>query len=56
VRSQNLTYENYDRQMALVAEYTNPQTGQTQIIDRLSKLHDTEEAEFSMLIAIILDL
>jgi len=52
-RLSRICFIDYDRQMALVAEYTNPQTGQTQIIGigRLSKLHGTDEAEFSMLIA-----
>jgi acetyltransferase len=52
-RLSRICFIDYDRQMALVAEYTNPETGQSQIIGigRLSKLHSTDEAEFSMLIA-----
>ncbi|MFB2838952.1 bifunctional acetate--CoA ligase family protein/GNAT family N-acetyltransferase [Floridanema evergladense] len=52
-RLSRMCFIDYDRQMALVAEYNNPETGQTQIIGigRLSKLHGTDEAEFSMLIA-----
>ncbi|MFB2937849.1 bifunctional acetate--CoA ligase family protein/GNAT family N-acetyltransferase [Aerosakkonemataceae cyanobacterium BLCC-F154] len=52
-RLSRICFIDYDRQMALVAEYNNPDTGQTQIIGigRLSKLHGTDEAEFSMLIA-----
>ncbi|MGA9377917.1 MAG: bifunctional acetate--CoA ligase family protein/GNAT family N-acetyltransferase, partial [Phormidium sp.] len=52
-RLSRICFIDYDRQMALVAEYTNPETGQPQIIGigRLSKLHGTDEAEFSMLIA-----
>ncbi|MBE9227128.1 bifunctional acetate--CoA ligase family protein/GNAT family N-acetyltransferase [Phormidium sp. LEGE 05292] len=52
-RLSRICFIDYDRQMALVAEYTNPETGQPQIIgiSRLSKLHGTDEAEFSMLIA-----
>jgi acetyltransferase len=52
-RLSRICFIDYDRQMALVAEYNNPETGQPQIIgiSRLSKLHGTDEAEFSMLIA-----
>jgi len=52
-RLSRICFIDYDRQMALVAEYTNPETGVNEIIgiSRLSKLHGTDEAEFSMLIA-----
>ena len=52
-RLSRLCFIDYDREMALVAEHINPETGLHQIIGigRLSKLHGTNEAEFSMLIA-----
>lgn len=52
-RLSRICFVDYDRQMALVAEYTNPKTGENQIagISRLSKLHGTNEAEASILIA-----
>jgi len=59
--SQRITHErltricfiDYDREMALVAEHQNPQTGQRQIlaVGRLSKLHGTDAAEFAMLVS-----
>jgi acetyltransferase len=59
--SQRITHErltricfiDYDREMALVAEHQNPQTGTRQIlaIGRLSKLHGTDAAEFAMLVS-----
>jgi len=41
----------YDREIALVADYHNPQTGQNEIIGvgRLVKLRGTNEAEFALL-------
>ncbi len=43
----------YDREMALVVEYANPQTGDRHILGfgRLIKLHGTNEAEFGLLVA-----
>ena len=40
----------YDREMALVADYKDPQTGEREIIamGRLSRLYDRDEAEFSL--------
>jgi acetyltransferase len=59
--SQRITHErltricfiDYDREMALVADYKNPETGAHQIlaIARLSQLHGTRDAEFSMLVS-----
>ncbi|MEB3216312.1 MAG: GNAT family N-acetyltransferase, partial [Nostocales cyanobacterium 94392] len=59
--SQRITHErltricfiDYDREMALVAEYQDPQTAAKQIlaVARLSKLHGTDTAEFSMLVS-----
>jgi acetyltransferase len=43
----------YDREMALVADYHNPRTGQDEIIGvgRLIKARSTNEAEFALLIS-----
>lgn len=43
----------YDREMAIVADYENPETGEHEIlaVGRLSQLHGMREAEFSMLIS-----
>ncbi|PIG92320.1 bifunctional acetate--CoA ligase family protein/GNAT family N-acetyltransferase [Gloeocapsopsis sp. IPPAS B-1203] len=59
--SQRVTHErliricfiDYDREMALVAEYQNPQTKVSEILalGRLSKLHSTNEAEFALLVS-----
>ncbi len=51
-RLSRIVYIDYDREMALVAEYTDPQTHQKQIVGvgRLSKIYGTSDAEFSMLI------
>jgi acetyltransferase len=47
-----ICFIDYDREMALVAEYRNPQTEQDQIIGvgRLIKTRGTNEAEFALLI------
>lgn len=52
-RLSRLCFIDYDREMALVADRVNPETGENEIIGvgRLSKLHGTDEAEFSMLVA-----
>ena len=52
-RLQRICFIDYDREMALVAELTDPQTQQPQIIGvgRLSKQHLRPEAEFSMLVS-----
>jgi len=59
--SQRVTHErltrmcfiDYDREMALVADYKNPQTGEHEIlaVGRLSKLYGANEAEFAMLVS-----
>ncbi|MBD2667316.1 GCN5-related N-acetyltransferase [Richelia sinica FACHB-800] len=60
--SQRITHErltricfiDYDREMALVAEYQNPDTGVREIlaVGRLSKLHGNDgDAEFAMLVS-----
>jgi acetyltransferase len=48
-----ICFIDYDREMALVADYKNPDTGQHEIlaVGRLSKLHGTNEAEFAMLVS-----
>jgi acetyltransferase len=52
-RMMRLCFIDYDREMALVADYQDPETGAREIlaICRLSKLHGTNEAEFSMLVS-----
>ncbi len=59
--SQRITHErltricfiDYDREMALVAEYQNTETQETEIlaVGRLSKLHENNAAEFAMLVS-----
>ena len=59
--SQRITHErltricfiDYDREMALVAEYQNPETEKQEIlaVGRLSKLHGSNAAEFAMLVS-----
>ncbi|TAH48263.1 MAG: GNAT family N-acetyltransferase [Chloroflexota bacterium] len=51
-RLSRIVFIDYDREMALAAEYTDPATNQKQIvgIGRLSKIYGTQDAEFSMLI------
>lgn len=52
-RLMRLCFIDYDREMALVADYKNPATGIHEIlaVGRLSKLHGLDEAEFSMLVS-----
>ncbi len=52
-RLTRMCFIDYDRQMALVAEYQNPETEARQIlaVGRLSKLHGTNEAEFAILVS-----
>lgn len=52
-RLTRICFVDYDREMALVAEYQNPDTGKPQILaaGRLSKQHGVNEAEFSMLVS-----
>lgn len=52
-RLSRLCFIDYDREMALVADFKNPNTGEHEMlgIGRLSKLYGTKEAEFSMLIS-----
>jgi acetyltransferase len=48
-----ICFNDYDREMALVGDRTNPETGQPQIMGvvRLKRAISTNEAEFSILIA-----
>jgi len=52
-RLTRICYVDYDRELALVAEYKNPQTGEDEIlgIGRLTKEPGTEEAQFAILVA-----
>ena len=52
-RLTRICFIDYDREMALVVDYKNPETGNHEIlgVGRLSKLHGVNEAEFSMLIS-----
>lgn len=52
-RLTRLCFIDYDREMALVAERPDPKTGEHAIlaIGRLSKLHQTAEAEFAILVS-----
>ncbi|MBI4673233.1 MAG: bifunctional acetate--CoA ligase family protein/GNAT family N-acetyltransferase [Chloroflexi bacterium] len=51
-RLSRICYNDYDREMALVAEYTDPETQQKQIVGvgRLSKIYGTADGEYSMLL------
>jgi len=48
-----ICFGDYDREMALVAEYTDPGTGERRIIGvgRMNKLHSRNEAEVAALVA-----
>lgn len=48
-----ICFVDYERELALVADYENPETGNHEIlaVGRLSKQHGTNEAEFSMMVA-----
>ncbi len=52
-RLTRLCFIDYDREMALVVERKDPDTGENAIlaIGRLSKLHQTAEAEFAILVS-----
>ena len=49
-RLTRLCFIDYDREMALVADYQNLETEEHELlaIGRLSKLHGTDEAEFAI--------
>jgi acetyltransferase len=52
-RLTRICFIDYDREMALVADYKNPETGNREIlaVGRLSKLHGVPEGEFAMLVS-----
>jgi acetyltransferase len=52
-RLTRICFNDYDREIALVAELKDPETGQAQIlgVGRLSKAHGMNEAEFALLIS-----
>lgn len=52
-RLTRLCFIDYDRELALVAEFNDSQSGLPQImaVARLSKLHGTHEAEFGMIVS-----
>lgn len=52
-RLTRICFIDYDREMALVAERRDPETGEPQIlgVGRLKKVHGANEAEFAVLIA-----
>ena len=52
-RLTRICFIDYDREIALVADYKNPTTGSHEIlaIGRLSKLHGINQAEFAMLVS-----
>jgi acetyltransferase len=52
-RLTRICFIDYDREMALVVDYQNPETAKHEIlgVGRLSKLHGVNEAEFAMLVS-----
>ena len=52
-RLTRICFIDYDREMALVADYLDPDTGEQEIlgVGRLSKIYGTNEAEFGMLVS-----
>jgi len=52
-RLTRICFIDYDREMALVVEHKDPQTGEPEIlgVGRLSKLHGMNDAEFAILIS-----
>ncbi len=52
-RLSRICFIDYDREMALVAEHVNPDTGEQEIlgVGRLSKIYGTNEAEFGILVS-----
>ncbi len=52
-RLTRICYVDYDRDLALVVEWTNPENGEEEILaaGRLSRLANPEEAEFAMLVS-----
>ena len=52
-RLTRICFNDYDREIALVADYQNPRTGRHEIlgVGRLSKLHGLDEAEWAIIIS-----
>jgi acetyltransferase len=52
-RLTRICFNDYDREIALVAEHKNPESGEREVIavGRLSKEHTTNEGEFAVLVA-----
>jgi acetyltransferase len=52
-RLTRICFIDYDREMALVAERRNPQTGETEIlgVGRMTKVHGTKDAEVAVIIS-----
>ncbi|MBE9047103.1 GNAT family N-acetyltransferase, partial [Pleurocapsales cyanobacterium LEGE 10410] len=52
-RLTRICFIDYNRELALVADYLNPDTGEQEIlgVGRLSKIYGTNEAEFGMLVS-----
>jgi acetyltransferase len=52
-RLTRICFIDYDREMALVAERRNPESGESEIlgVGRMSKIHGTTEAEIAVLIS-----
>ncbi|MEM8672479.1 MAG: bifunctional acetate--CoA ligase family protein/GNAT family N-acetyltransferase [Cyanobacteria bacterium P01_G01_bin.67] len=52
-RLTRICFIDYDRELALVADYLNPDTGEREIlgVGRLSKINGVNEAEFGMLVS-----
>lgn len=52
-RLTRICFNDYDREIALVADYENPQTGQHEIlgVGRLTKISGRNEAEFAILVS-----
>jgi acetyltransferase len=48
-----MCFNDYDREMAIVAEYHDPKTGEAQIagVGRLSEEHGFNEAEFALIVS-----
>lgn len=52
-RLTRICFIDYDREIALVTELKDPETGEPEIlaVGRLSRIHGTQDAEFSMLVS-----
>jgi acetyltransferase len=52
-RLTRICFNDYDREIALVAEYTDPKTSRREIlgVGRLSKVHGANEAEFALVVS-----